>query len=98
MGVPCLLISHPPHGEVDARRAAPLLGLHPVDLGLKLHYGIPEIWLAPPDRGQANQVARELGATGLHVAVASGEALRDLPPQALVEDVAFGDRDLAIVV
>lgn len=95
---PALVISDPPHGEFDAARAAPLLGLHPVDLSLKARYGIPEIWLAPPSRSEAETAARDLRAAGLHVAVALGDDLATIPAQALVEDVGFGASGLSVIV
>jgi hypothetical protein len=87
---PTLVVSNPPHGLVDAKRAAPHLHLLPVELVLKVHYPIPEIWLAKDDPAAAGQAATALRDAGLAVTVTPGAALGGLPPQAHVETFSFG--------
>lgn len=93
-----LIISNPPHGLVDAKRAAPHLDLLPVELVLKAHYAIPEIWLAPSGRAAADQTAMALRDAGLAVAVAPTAAFRDVPPQAHVESFAFEPDGLTLAL
>jgi hypothetical protein len=93
-----LVISNPPHGLVDAKRAAPQLDLLPVELVLKAHYPIPEIWLARDDAATAEQAATALREAGLGVAVAPAPALGGLPPQARVETFAFGPDGLTLAL
>ena len=93
MSLPQLVISHPPHGAVDTRRAAPVLSLLPVEMGLKAGYAIPEIWLALPD---ASAPAAELAAAGLSVSIVPAEEFRDLPAQQAVEGFAFEGTKLVV--
>ena len=93
MSLPQLVISNPPHEAVDARRAAPVLDLLPVEAGLKAGYAIPEIWLALPDAAEA---AAELTAAGLHVLVVPAEEFRDLPAQERVDGFAFEGTKLIV--
>lgn len=93
MSLPQLVISNPPHGAVDPRRAAPVLGLLPVELGLKAGYAIPEIWLAQPD---ASGPAAELAAAGLNLTIVPAEEFRDLPAQQPVDGFAFEGTRLVV--
>jgi hypothetical protein len=93
-----LVISHPPHGLVDAKRAAPHLDLLAVELVLKAHYPIPEIWLARDDAVAAEQSATALRDAGLAVTVAPAAALGGLPPQARVETFSFGPDGLTLAL
>ena len=96
MGAPTLVISNPPHGVCDSRRAAPQLGLTPAEATLKANYPVPEIWLALEDRAQAEAAARELTEAGLHVTVVAGEELRDVPPREHVRSFAFEETGVVL--
>lgn len=76
-----LIVSNPPHGEVDPARAAPSLGLSPAELRMKANYPVPEIWLAATEARKMDEVAGELTAAGLDVIVVPGDALGALPPR-----------------
>jgi len=93
-----LILSNPPHGLVDAKRAAPQLDLLPVELVLKAHYPIPEIWLQRDDPASAQGAATALRDAGLSVRAVPAASLGDLPPQALVEAFSFGADGLALAV
>ena len=41
-----LLISNPPHGDVDTLGAASHFGLAAAEVGMKANYGLPEVWFA----------------------------------------------------
>jgi hypothetical protein len=86
---PTLVLSHPPHGEVDLKRAAAVLGLVPVDVRLKAAYAIPEIWLAPDDPAAAEAAAATLRQAGLRVVVAPGAALAAVEPPNPVASFSF---------
>ena len=86
-----LIISNPPHGEVDPARAAPGLGLSPAELRMKANYPVPEIWLAATEAGKMEESATELTAAGLHVAVVPGDALGAIPPREHVKSFALAD-------
>jgi hypothetical protein len=92
-----LLVSNPPHGAVDARRAAPPLGLTPAEATLKLHYPVPEIWLAFDARAEAENTATELGAAGLHVTLVGAEDLGSVPPRTEVRSFAIHEAGLVLL-
>jgi hypothetical protein len=98
MPPPSLILSNPPHGLVDAKRAGPLLGLLPVELTLKAHYPIPEVWLSRDDAAAADAAAAELRAAGCGVKVVPADALRDVPQQRLAEGLYFTDDGLALAL
>ena len=88
-----LVVSHPPHTLTDSRKAAEQLGLSPVELVLKAHYPIPEIWLARDDAGPA---AAELRDAGLTVKAVPAAEFALVPEQDLVASFAFGERALTV--
>jgi hypothetical protein len=83
---------------VDAKRAAPLLGLLPVELVLKAHYPIPEIWLRRDDPAAAEQAATQLREAGLSARIATAAQFRAIPPQAVAEALTFGDDGLTLAL
>jgi hypothetical protein len=92
---PTLILSHPPHGEVDLKLAAPVLGLTPVDVRLKVNYPVPEIWLAEPEpAGEA--AAGTLRRAGLRVTVVPAQALAAIPGRNPVLSFAFEEPGLLI--
>lgn len=73
-----LVVSDPPHGNVDAEVVAEILGLEVDDALLKIAFPAPEILSASgPDR--AREVARSLEDTGLSVVVIDGFRLANVP-------------------
>lgn len=93
-----LIVSNPPHGEVDPARAAPGLGLSPAEIRMKANYPVPEIWLAASEAVEMEQTAAELTAAGLHVAIVTGDALGALPPREEVQSFALSDVGLVATV
>ncbi len=93
-----LIVSNPPHGEVDPARAAPGLGLAPAELRMKANYPVPEIWLAATEAVKMEESAAELTAAGLHVAIVAGEALGALPPREEMQSFVFSDAGLVAMV
>ena len=89
-----LILSNPPHGLVDAKRAAPLLDLLPVELVLKTHYPIPEIWLSKDDAAAGEAAVVALRGAGLMVKAVPEAAIGALPPQTAVEAFTFADDGL----
>ena len=57
-----LIVSDPPHGEVDFAQAGPVVGMAAVDFRMKANYPIPEIWLADTDESAVNDSAQALTA------------------------------------
>lgn len=93
-----LVVSNPPHGLVDAKRAAPLIDLLPVEMVLKAHYPIPEIWLVRDDAAAAEASATALRDAGLATKAVPAAALGRLPPQSPVEAFSFGQDGLALAL
>jgi hypothetical protein len=93
---PILVVSHPPHGDVNLAVAAPLLGLTPVDLRLKLHYPVPEIWIAEEAGDAAGAVANELFQAGFSTVVIPGAALAEIPDRTVVPFFNFEADGLAL--
>jgi hypothetical protein len=78
MEIPTLVVSNPPHGEVDVEAAAKLLELDVFAAGLKAKFAAPEIMSAAGPE-EAAAFADALRSTGFRVAILDGAALRDLP-------------------
>jgi hypothetical protein len=96
MAVPLLVISHPPHGEVDPELAAPVLGISPVDVRLKAHHPVPEIWLAASTPEAAAARAATLRRAGLWAVVVPGQALAETPGCNPVVSFSFEERELLL--
>ena len=94
MPAPTLVLSHPPHGEVDLKLAAMVLRLTAVDVRLKANYPIPEIWLEHGAAAVAESAAASLRAAGMRVVAVPGAALAEIPPQQPVASFAFEDGGL----
>lgn len=96
MAVPSLVISDPPHGTVDARRGALVLGLAPVDVRLKANHPVPEIWLAMDDPAHAAGAADQLRSARFRVVVVPGKALAEVPAPRPIAAFTFGEAGLRL--
>jgi hypothetical protein len=92
---PTLVLSHPPHGEVDLKLAAPVLGLSPADVRLKVNYAVPEIWVVAP-AASAELAAGRLREAGFRVAVVPGAALGAIPPRTPVISFSLEEQGLLV--
>jgi len=86
---PVLVLSNPPHGDVDVAAAGPVVGLAPADLRLKVNYAVPEIWLAEDEQAAADAAATRLRAAGFRVVVVPGAALAEIPERRPVPVFTF---------
>ncbi len=93
-----LVLSNPPHNEVNARQAAPCFGLPPAEARMKANYPAPEIWLADTDKSKMEEEAQALREAGLNVVVVAGEELANFPPQVQVKSFSFADSRLLVSV
>ncbi len=93
-----LIVSNPPHGEVDLTAALPSFRLSRAEVEMKANYALPEIWFASSEPARLESTFGTLRAAGLSVVLIAGEALRSLPKQAHVTEFTFGEQDLAIHV
>ena len=91
-----LLISNPPHGDVNALEAASHFGLTAAEVGMKANYGLSEIWFADEDEAKLQEVADALEAAGLNVILVPGGDLIEIPGQTPAESFAFTDEGLQV--
>jgi hypothetical protein len=78
MTAPTLVVSNPPHGEVDLEAAANLLELDVYTTRQKSVFGAPEIMDASGPE-QASEFATALRSTGFKVEVLPGAVLAEVP-------------------
>lgn len=88
MPIPTLVVSDPPHGEVDLEAAAKLLDLDGFATRLKASFQAPEVMFAS-DAESAAAFASFLRGTGFDVAVLSGDTLDDPPWPDPVSTLSF---------
>jgi hypothetical protein len=93
-----LVVSNPPHAEVDAVKAAEVLQLAPAEARIKANYPAPEIWLAAPNRDQLEAAAGQLGNAGLSTAMLAATDLLDVPKQVRATAFEFTDTHLSATV
>ena len=74
-----LLISNPPHGEVDPAGAAHFFGLAAVEVRMKANYGLPEIWFVDEDADDLLDTAAGLEGAGLNTVLVAGSDLAEVP-------------------
>jgi hypothetical protein len=73
-----LVISNPPHGDVDLEAVADILHLSRDDVRLKIGFGAPEV-LRATDWDRAREAAESLRRVGVRVAMASGADMSRVP-------------------
>jgi hypothetical protein len=93
-----LIVSHPPHGDIDLAKAVPCFRLTRAEVQMKANYGLPEIWFAGQDRRTIEPTFDALRDAGLAVIFVSGEVLRSVPEQLTASEVEFSDRGLVITI
>ena len=91
-----LLISDPPHGDVDAAEAAPHFGLAAAEVRMKANYGLPEIWFAGEDEAKLADTSAALKAVGFRSVLVSGRDLVEIPGQSPAVSFAFTDEGLSL--
>ena len=91
-----LLISNPPHGDVDTLGAASHFGLSAAEVGMKANYGLPEIWFAAEDEASLLDTAAALEAAGLNTILVAARDLVEVPGQNPAQSFAFTDEGLRV--
>ncbi len=91
-----LLISNPPHGDVDAAEAASYFGLAVAEVRMKSNYGLPEVWFAAEDEAKLSDTAAALEAAGFNTALVAGSDLVEIPVQSPSESLVFTDGGLRV--
>ncbi len=95
---PTLVISNPPHEDIDPALAAPCFGLSPAEVRMKANYPIPEIWLADSAEGRIDPTVDILRMAGLNVVSVPGKTLAKIPAQVAVKSFAFTEAGLTLNV
>jgi hypothetical protein len=96
VNAPKLLISNPPHDDVDAAEAASHFGLTAAEVRMKANYGLPEIWFAAEDEANLLDTAAALDAAGFKTVLVAGSDLLEVPPQNPAGSFAFTDEGLQV--
>ncbi len=93
---PTLIISNPPHEDLDPALAAPCFGLSPAEVRMKANYPIPEVWLTDSEGATVDPAADILRTAGLNIISVPGQDLAEIPHQTVVESFAFTDAGLTL--
>lgn len=97
MKIPTLVISDPPHGEVNLDAVAGLLGLDVFTTRVKVSFAAPEVmWASGPEK--TADFAAELRGAGFSVAIIGATELTSLPWPDPVTFLAFDELCLRATV
>ncbi len=96
MESPTLIISNPPHEDLDPALAAPCFGISPAEVRMKANYPIPEVWLTDSEGAKVDATADILRTAGLNIVSVPGQDLAEIPQQTMVESFAFTDAGLTL--
>ena len=92
-----LLVSNPPHGDVNAVEAARHFGLTAAEVQMKANYGLPEIWFAEEDEDRLSAISSDLEARGLRTVLVSVDDLLAVGGQRPAESFTFTDEGIQAV-
>ena len=84
-----LLISNPPHGEIEAQDVAKVFGFTPIEARMRVHFPAPEIWFASDDLGSLKESAGALQRAGARVKIIKGSLLSMIPLPDPVRSFSF---------
>ena len=93
---PTLIVSNPPHEDLDPALAAPCFGLSPAEVRMKANYPIPEVWLTDSEGAKVDPAADILRTAGLNIVSVPGQDLAEIPHQTMVKSFAFTDTGLTL--
>jgi len=93
-----LVVSNPPHGEIQPQAAAQLMGCAAADIRIKVNYAAPEIWLSDTDKESARAKATGLVQAGVNVVLIPGAVLAAVPPLQRAEAVQLKSSGLSVKV
>ena len=90
MPVPYLLLSNPPHGDVDAMIVAQAFGLSAAEARMKTNFPSPEIWFADEAVDALKKTGGALMKAGAKVRIIKGSMLTAIPRADQMTSFAFG--------
>lgn len=91
-----LILSNPPHEEINAALAAPYFSLSPAEVRMKANYPIPEIWLTDNNGKDIESAAHILRTAGLNVVVVDGNDLVRIPERQTASAFVFTDTGMTV--
>ncbi len=91
MSEPFLLLSSPPHDELDIADLGPIFGLSAAEVRVKANYPSSTIWFASSDLSELQQTARQLKSAGAHVRIIKGKSLTVLSRRHRLRRFVFED-------
>lgn len=89
-----LLLSSPPHADVNVAGIAPVFELTPAEARVKVNYPAATIWFAGEDLPFLQQVAQKLQSCGASVRLIKGKSLTVLTRRHRFRRFAFDDSGL----
>ncbi len=90
MPVPYLLVSNPPHGDVDAKIVAEAFELSAAEARMRTNFPSPEIWFADEDVDALKKTGGAMMKAGAKVRIIKGSMLRAIPRADQMTSFAFG--------
>ncbi len=84
-----LLISNPPHGEIEAQDIAKVFGFTPIEARMRVHFPAPEIWFASEELESLKESAAALQRAGARVKILKGSLLSQIPLPDAVKSFSF---------
>ncbi len=89
-----LLISDPPHGEVEPQQIANEFGFTAAEALMKTHFPAPEIWFADDDLAGLKQKGAALHRAGAKVRIIRGSILALVPPPSTLQSFSLQQSQL----
>ena len=90
MPVPYLLVTNPPHGDVDAKMVAEAFGLSAAEARIRANFPSPEIWFADDNLDALKKTGGALMKAGTKVRIIKGSMLTAIPRADQMASFAFG--------
>ena len=96
MPAPYLLLSNPPHGEIDVSLIAGSFGFTAAEARMRANFPAPEIWFADTDLDALKRTGGALMKGGAKVRIIKGSMLSAIPPTDHMTSFAFNPDGFAV--
>jgi hypothetical protein len=96
MATPYLLVSNPPHGEVDAQLVAPEFGCSAAEARMRVNFPAPEIWFAETDVDALKKTGALFMKGNAKVRIIKGSMLSVVPRADRMLSFSFEEDRLAM--
>ena len=96
MPAPYLLLSNPPHGEIDVAVIAGSFGFTAAEARMRTNFPAPEIWFADTDVDALKRTGAVLMKGGAKVRIIKGSMLCAIPPADHMTSFAFHPERFAV--